>query len=136
MDRCVVPQNRSAELTLCQQVEFVNEQGLVLGPGEVESLGRQELRDTVLLVGGIMLQLRDAMKATDLEAREGGGRLDETRSIIATRALGGLKLTGIEDEAARKALCGLASRLNMTRGTVNSRVDRAELRRRRISLPT
>jgi hypothetical protein len=121
---------------LCQQVEFVNEQGLVLGPGEVKSLGRQELRDTVLLVGGIMLQLREAMKATDLEAREGGGRLDETRSIIATRALGGLKLTGIEDEAARKALCGLASRLNMTRGTVNGRVYRAELRRRRISLPT
>ena len=88
MDQYVVPQDRSAELTLCQQVEFVNEQGLVLGPGEVESLGRQELRDTVLPVGGIVLQLREAMKATDLEAREGGGRLDETRSIIATQDTG------------------------------------------------
>lgn len=121
---------------MCQQVEFVNEQGLVLGPGEVEGLRRKELWDTILLVSGIVLQLRDAMKATDLEAREGGGRLNETRSVIATKGPVKLKLTGMEDEAARKALCGLASRLNMTRGTVNGRVYRAELRRRRISLPT
>lgn len=60
-------------LTLCQQVELVHEEGLVLGPGKVEGLGRHELRHTVLLVVGVMLQLGDTVEATGLEA-EGGGR--------------------------------------------------------------
>lgn len=47
-----------------------------------------------------------------------------------------VSLTGEKEEAARKALCGLANRLNMTSGTVNGRVNRTELRCRRISLPT
>lgn len=67
LNRWIVSQGRSAELTLCQQVELVNEQGLVLGPGEVKCLGREEFWYTVLLVVGIVLQLRDAVEGTGLE---------------------------------------------------------------------
>ena len=68
LDGCVVPQGRSVGLTLCQQIEFVNEQRLVLGPGKVKCLRRHEIWDTVLLVVGIVLQLRNAMDSTSLEA--------------------------------------------------------------------
>jgi len=68
LDQFVVPQDRSAGLTLCQQIEFVNEQSLVLSPGEVECLGREEFWDTILLVVGIVLQLGNAMNGTGLEA--------------------------------------------------------------------
>ena len=55
------------ELTLCQQIQFLNKEALVLGPGEVKSLRGHEFRDTILLVVGIMLQLGDVMDATGLE---------------------------------------------------------------------
>ena len=69
-------------LTLCQQVELVHEESLILGPGEVESLGRHKLRNTLLLVIGVMLQLRDAVKGTGLEA-QGGGRCLGTDNAIS-----------------------------------------------------
>ena len=75
-------------LTLCQQVELVHEESLILGPGEVESLGRHKLRNTLLLVIGVMLQLRDAVQGTGLEA-QGGGRClgtDNAISLLQSRA--------------------------------------------------
>lgn len=81
-DRVVVSRSQSVELTLRQQVEFVNEQSLVLSPGEIECLGGEELWDTILLVVSIVLQLRNTVHATGLEAREGGGRfLDKSRLV-------------------------------------------------------
>jgi hypothetical protein len=68
LDRYVVPLSRSAKLTLCQQIQLVNEQSLVLSPGEVESLGGEEFWDTVLFVVCIVLQLGNAMNGTGLEA--------------------------------------------------------------------
>lgn len=68
LDQCIVPQGRSVGLTLCQQIEFVNKETLVLGPGEVKRLRRQELRNTILLIVGVVLQLGHAMDSPSLEA--------------------------------------------------------------------
>jgi hypothetical protein len=68
LNRFVVPQGRSARLTLCQQIEFVNKQSLVLGPGKVKCLRGHEFWDTIFLVVGVVLQLGNAMNSTGLEA--------------------------------------------------------------------
>lgn len=70
MRDCFACASLSAEqvgLTLCQQIQFLDKKALVLGPGEVEGLWGHELRNAILLVVGIMLQLRDVMDATGLE---------------------------------------------------------------------
>lgn len=129
-------------LTLCQQVELVHEESLILGPGEVESLGRHELRNTILLVIGVMLQLRDAVQGAGLEA-QGGGRFlgaDNAISLLRRRArVGGFGLgkqaRHTWNDAARRAP-GLASRLNMMGVGCDLAVWIEAPRNRRISLPT
>lgn len=72
----------NGSLTLCQEVELINEEGLVLRPSKVEGLWRHEFRDTILLVISIVLQLRDTVQGTGLES-QGGGRCLDTGDTIS-----------------------------------------------------
>jgi hypothetical protein len=72
-----------SDLTLRQQVELIHKESLILGPGEVESLGRHELGNTILLVISIMLQLWDTVQGTGLEAQGGGRCLDRKHNAIS-----------------------------------------------------
>lgn len=66
-------------LTLCQQVELINEEGLVLSPGKVIRLGRHEFRHTILLVDILVLQLGDAVQGTGLGSEERGRCLEGSK---------------------------------------------------------
>lgn len=110
-----------------------------MGPGEVECLRGHELGDTIGLVEAVMLQLRDAVEATSLEA-EGGGRCLESNAVSGrgTRRGSGKEEREERDctgasEAARRAL-GRTSRLNMMGGKFGETVAAGATRR--ISLPT
>lgn len=117
---------------MCQQVELLHEQGLVLGPREVECLRGHKLRDTIGLVEVVMLQLRDAMEATGLKA-EGGGRCLESNAVSGRGTRRGSAKKEREErdctgasEAARRAL-GRTSRLNMMGGKLGRQSQLAQL---------
>lgn len=106
-----------ARLTLCQQVELIDEEGLVLGPGEIVCLRRHEFRYTILLVDVLMLQLGDAVQGTGLGSEERGRCLEVQGSRISrgSRIDRWNRMEHTWKEAARRAL-GRARRLNMISG--------------------
>lgn len=62
-----------SRLTLCQEVELLHQQGLILCPGKVKPLRGQQLGNSILLEVRIVRQLRYSVEASSLESWQAGG---------------------------------------------------------------